>query len=408
MRLISKKTTSLVLSCLVVLGFPLAANSQTVKISQLPLQPAASTNPSDSVPFANIGNNTTWRLQLGDIQNLPGLVGKYAPLITPTFTGPVTVNGVTISTGGFSGNLTGNASTATALAANPADCASGQYANSIAANGDLTCSSVQTSEITGSINLATQVSGVLPVANGGTGEASASEAFDNLAPTTTNGDLIIRGSSANKRLPVGDDGYVLISDSAVADGGMRWGPSPGTPPGMVGAFALTSCPSGWVEGDGSEVSRSGANADLFAAMGTIHGTGNGTTTFNLPNYRGRFLRGRANGTALDPDRASRTAMATGGATGDNVGSVQGHAFQTHTHTQNSHTHTAGVQGGYGSGAALSPVNGTGGYSGANTYQIQNSSTTATNNNAAASGATAQASTNETRPVNAYVIYCVKL
>lgn len=400
MKLISK----FLLSVLVV-GFPLMSSSQVVKISQLPLQPAASTNVSDSIPMANITNNTTWRVQLGDLQNLPSLVSKYAPLITPTFTGPVTVNGVTISTSGFSGDLTGNASTATALAANPVDCSSGQYATAIAANGDLTCASVQTSQITGNISLSSQVSGTLPIANGGTGQTGQTAAFDALSPATTNGDLIIRGSSNNKRLAVGSDGYVLIADSTVADGSMRWGPSPGTPPGMVAAFALTSCPTGWVEGDGSAVSRSGLYADLFDAMGTIHGTGDGSTTFNLPNYRGRFLRGRANGSSLDPDRASRTAMATGGATGDNVGSVQGHAFQTHTHTQNSHTHPYNMGTG-GTGGSLSAY-AVAAYSASNSNGTT-SATTATNQNAGASGATAQASTSETRPVNAYVLYCVKL
>lgn len=48
--------------------------------------------------------------------------------------------GVVTSYWGFVGSLTGNASTATALAANPADCSAGQYATTIAANGNLTCS----------------------------------------------------------------------------------------------------------------------------------------------------------------------------------------------------------------------------------------------------------------------------
>ena len=400
MKLISKFLLSVL-----VLGFPLMSSSQTVKISQLPLQPAASTNASDSVPMANITNNTTWRLQVGDLQNLPGLVGKYAPLLSPTFTGPVTVNGVTISTGGFSGNLTGNASTASALAANPLDCSAGQYANAIAANGDLTCAAVQTSQLSGNVSLTTQVTGTLPIANGGTGQTTQTAAFDALSPTTTNGDLVIRGSSNNKRLAVGADGYVLISDSSVADGSMRWGPSPGTPPGMVAAFALTACPAGWVNGDGSAVSRGGIYADLFSAMGTIHGTGDGSTTFNLPNYQGRFLRGWANGSSLDPDRASRTAMATGGATGDNVGSVQTAAYASHIHAQAPHTHSVGnglfnqLHGpdGTATGGAVRGIYGSSIASG-----IPVSAMATTPPDMAASGGS------ETRPVNAYVLYCVKL
>jgi hypothetical protein len=53
------------------------------------------------------------------------------------------------TTGTFSGSLTGNASTATALAGNPADCSSNQFANAIAANGDLSCAGVTASQVSG-------------------------------------------------------------------------------------------------------------------------------------------------------------------------------------------------------------------------------------------------------------------
>lgn len=175
------------------------------------------------------------------------------------------------------------------------------------------------------------------------------------------------------------------------------------PAGTVIAYAGTSAPTGYLACDGSQVSRT-TYAALFAAIGTAHGNGDGSTTFHLPDYRGRFLRGWANGSANDPDRASRTAMNTGGATGDNVGSVQGHAFQTHTHTQNSHTHpyNMGVGATGGSLPAYAVAANT-----ANNSNGTTSATTATNQNAGATGATAQASTNETRPVNAYVMYCIK-
>lgn len=53
----------------------------------------------------------------------------------------------------FTGDLVGNASTATALAANPTDCAAGQYATSIAATGNLTCGAVAGSEVSGAIGI---------------------------------------------------------------------------------------------------------------------------------------------------------------------------------------------------------------------------------------------------------------
>jgi len=51
------------------------------------------------------------------------------------------------ATGGFTGNLTGNASTATALAANPTDCSANQFANAIAASGNLTCTAIADADI---------------------------------------------------------------------------------------------------------------------------------------------------------------------------------------------------------------------------------------------------------------------
>lgn len=71
------------------------------------------------------------------------------------------------------------------------------------------------------INLATQVTGTLPIANGGTGQTSATNAFDALAPTTTKGDLIVHNGSDNIREPVGTNGFVLTADSAQASG-IKW------------------------------------------------------------------------------------------------------------------------------------------------------------------------------------------
>jgi microcystin-dependent protein len=102
------------------------------------------------------------------------------------------------------------------------------------------------------------------------------------------------------------------------------------PSGTVLPFAGSTAPTGWLLCDGTAVSRT-TYANLFAAISTSWGYGNNSTTFNLPDLRGRFLRGRDGGIARDPDRASRTAANTGGATGDNVGSVQGDTMQGHKH-----------------------------------------------------------------------------
>ena len=74
------------------------------------------------------------------------------------------------------------------------------------------------------VDLATQVTGTLPLANGGTGATTAIAAFDALAPTTTKGDLVVNDGSDNVRLAVGADNYVLTADSTQASG-VKWAAS---------------------------------------------------------------------------------------------------------------------------------------------------------------------------------------
>ena len=182
----------------------------------------------------------------------------------------------------------------------------------------------------------------------------------------------------------------------------------GIPTGVVLPFAGDSLPEGYLYCNGAAVSRATYPA-LFSAIGVSHGYGDNSTTFNLPDYRGRFLRGVDGGAENDPDRASRTAMNTGGATGDAVGSVQGHAFQTHNHTQESHTHTISSITKYGNGLAgqIGWSKDDGIADGGAWHTKTSSSQTPTINTSAASGTKAQATANETRPVNANVKYIIK-
>lgn len=107
------------------------------------------------------------------------------------------------------------------------------------------------------------------------------------------------------------------------------------PAGMIMAFAgpAENIPAGWLLCDGSEVSRS-TYSNLYNAIGVSWGTGNNTTTFNLPDLRGMFLRGVA-GSDLsgDPDANNRVSRYNnGGNTGNNVGSYQGDAIRNITGT----------------------------------------------------------------------------
>lgn len=74
------------------------------------------------------------------------------------------------------------------------------------------------------------------------------------------------------------------------------------PPGMVMPYAGPLPPEGWMLCDGSAVSRS-TYARLFAAIGTTYGDGDGTTTFNLPDLRGEFVRGLDHGRGVDAGRS---------------------------------------------------------------------------------------------------------
>jgi microcystin-dependent protein len=109
------------------------------------------------------------------------------------------------------------------------------------------------------------------------------------------------------------------------------------PPGTIVAYAGDTPPSGWLLCDGSAIGRA-QYAALFLAIGTAHGEGDGTTTFNLPDYRGYFLRGVDMGAGRDPDAASRTVPNPGGNSGDAVGSVQNDQLQSHKHNDYGHDH----------------------------------------------------------------------
>ena len=92
-------------------------------------------------------------------------------------------------------------------------------------------------------------------------------------------------------------------------------------------WATATVPTGWLEENGAAISRSTYSA-LFAVLGTTFGVGDGSSTFNLPDARGEFIRGWAHGSANDPDRAARTNRGDG-TTGDVVGSKQLDQFQGH-------------------------------------------------------------------------------
>ena len=95
----------------------------------------------------------------------------------------------------------------------------------------------------------------------------------------------------------------------------------GVPAGAIMAFAMNSAPSGWLSANGSAVSRT-TYATLFTAIGTTYGSGNGSTTFNLPNLSGIFVR------------ASGSQVIDGITYNKSFANKEGDAFQGHHHDNN--------------------------------------------------------------------------
>jgi microcystin-dependent protein len=88
-------------------------------------------------------------------------------------------------------------------------------------------------------------------------------------------------------------------------------------------------PYGFLHANGGAVSRT-TYAALFAKFGTAYGIGNGSTTFNLPDLRGVFVRYWASGSTNDPNKLTRLPRADG-VLGNEVGTEQLSEFKAHTH-----------------------------------------------------------------------------
>jgi microcystin-dependent protein len=146
--------------------------------------------------------------------------------------------------------------------------------------------------------------------------------------------------------------------------------------GEVKMYAGASTPSGYLDCDGTAVSRT-TYSDLFAALGTTYGVGNGSTTFNLPNFSGKVPRGNTRTSSGGSDTHQHSAVSAGTPSGSvgvsvsvssagsgvsvqsasstglaAVASGQG-TIGTHGHgvTDSGHSHSAGGSGSF-SGSAM--------------------------------------------------------
>lgn len=174
--------------------------------------------------------------------------------------------------------------------------------------------------------------------------------------------------------------------------------------GSLLMYPLKASPSGYLYCDGSAVAR-GTYTALFSAIGVIFGSGDGATTFNLPDYRGKFIRGVDDGAGNDPNASSRTAQASGGNSGDAAGSCQAGANASHTHTATvtdpGHNHTEKLTLTNG-GASIAPGRD------ANVDTIGSATITTASNNTGVTVSNSSTGGSESRPINSAIYFHIKI
>ena len=104
----------------------------------------------------------------------------------------------------------------------------------------------------------------------------------------------------------GSNGQMLQTNGS---GALSFTTVAGVPSGSVFCMAVATVPSGYLECNGAAVSRS-TYAVLFAVIGTAYGAGNGSSTFNLPDLRGEFVRGFDNGRGVDSGRSIASSQSS--------------------------------------------------------------------------------------------------
>ena len=245
-------------------------------------------------------------------------------------------------------------------------------------------------EFTGSLGLQTSAfTGDVTKTAGGTALSIAADAVgapeiaaDAVGASEVAADAIGTSEIATDGVGAAEIAASAVGTSEVADGTITETDlassvmAKGHQPGEIVTWAGSTCPTYSVEANGQELNRT-TYAALFAVTAEIWGDGDNSTTFQVPDLRGWFMRGWDHTAGNDPDSSSRFAEYGGGATGDAVGSYQSDQFQSHSHS-------------YGNGGGTNTVN-----NGSNANAADTSS-----------GTTGNTGGNETRPQNANVLFCV--
>ena len=187
----------------------------------------------------------------------------------------------------------------------------------------------------------THASGVVcvPVFSAIEADEANNAAAGTLGIVAASGDLLVgNGAQTLSRLASGASNTVLVSDGS---GGLSWTAGI-NPTATILDYAGATAPGGYLLCDGSAVSRTTYSA-LYAIISTTYGTGNGSTTFNVPDFRGRTAIGAGTGTASGATAWARGVPPTTGAGGEQTHLLTGpeSGIQSHTHSLGNQSFTSG-------------------------------------------------------------------
>jgi hypothetical protein len=258
-------------------------------------------------------------------------------------TGAITLGGTLAIANGGTGQTTRQA----AMDALAGAVTAGQY---LRGDGtDVVMSAIQAADVPtlnqNTTGTAANVTGTVAIANGGTGQTTATAAFNALSPITATGDLIIgNGSNSATRLAIGTTGQILTSNGTTATWSSGGGGGTTIPAGTVMIFGQTSAPTGFTKLTDQD------NAGLRVVSGTAGtgGTVNFTTAFASQTPTGSVsitsVAGSAGATTLStPQIPSHSHTASG-----REASYAGSIFAVTTGVGGSGTATTNATGGGGS------------------------------------------------------------
>ena len=206
--------------------------------------------------------------------------------------------------------------------------------------------------VSGTVNMGSTLAVYSNASIGGTLLTTGKATFKNAV--SVSGDTVINGSTVlagTARL----DSTVTVAGAAVFKGDVHvsskvcasayYGDGSNLtgslPTGSIVPYAVTAAPTGYKLCDGTAHTRTGTSTSaLFTVLGTLYGVGNGSTTFNVPDLRGRFMAGWNAGTSR------LTSVTADMVIGDSIAATGGRQDVTLSTAQiPSHTHTLNTRDG---------------------------------------------------------------